>query len=191
LPDYTNKGIAKPDHYYLKINLMATKIQKITPNLWFADQAEEAAKFYTSVFKNSKIGRVSHYGKEGYEVHGMKEGTVLTIEFELDGQKFTALNGGPVFKFNEAVSFIVNCDTQDEINYYWEKLSQGGDKNAQQCGWLKDKFGLSWQVVPTALGDMLQDKDSKKSERVMKALLQMKKLDIEKLEQAYEGGVPA
>jgi predicted 3-demethylubiquinone-9 3-methyltransferase (glyoxalase superfamily) len=170
---------------------MATKIQKITPNLWFADQAGEAAKFYTSVFKNSKIGRTSYYGKEGYEIHGMKEGTILTVEFELDGQKFTALNGGPVFKFNEAVSFIINCDTQDEIDYYWEKLSEGGDKNAQQCGWLKDKFGLSWQVVPTALGDMLQDKDSKKSERVMKVMLKMKKLDLEKLEQAYEGAVPA
>jgi predicted 3-demethylubiquinone-9 3-methyltransferase (glyoxalase superfamily) len=170
---------------------MATKIQKITPNLWFADQAEDAAKFYTSVFKNSKIGRTSYYGKEGFEIHGMKEGTVLTIEFELDGQKFTALNGGPVFKFNEAVSFIVNVDTQDELDYYWEKLSEGGDKKAQQCGWLKDKFGLSWQVVPAKLGDMMQDKDPKKSQRVMKALLQMKKLDIGKLEQAYEGGVPA
>ena len=126
---------------------MAT-MQKITSNLWFDGQAEDAAKFYTSVFKNSSIGRISRYGKEGYDIHKMPEGTVMTVEFELDGQPFVVLHGGPVFKFNEAVSFVVNCDSQTEIDYYWEKLSQGGDKQAQQCGWLKDKYGLSWQVVP-------------------------------------------
>lgn len=166
-------------------------MQKITSNLWFDRQAEEAAKFYTSIFKNSRILKISHYGKEGYETHKMPEGTVLTVEFVIEGQKFVALNGGPIFKFNEAVSFIVNCNSQQEIDYYWEKLSQGGDPSAQVCGWLKDKFGLSWQVVPTQLADMLRDEDKEKSERVMKALLQMKKLDIHALEDAYEGHVVA
>ena len=160
-------------------------MQRITPCLWFDTQAEEAAKFYTSVFKNSRIGRISRYGKEGHEIHGRPEGSVLTVEFELDGQPFTALNGGPVFKFNEAVSFQVFCDSQQELDSYWEKLSKGGDAKAQQCGWLKDQYGVSWQVVPTQLAAMLQDKDSRKSERVMKELLQMKKLDIARLEQAY------
>lgn len=159
-------------------------MQKITSNLWFDRQAEEAAKYYVSIFKNSKIGRISRYGKEGFEIHQMPAGTVMTVEFTLDGQNFVALNGGPIFKFNEAISFIVNCETQDEIDYYWNKLSEGGDKNAQQCGWLKDKYGLSWQVVPTVLEDMIMD-GSKKSESVMRALLQMKKLDIQKLEEAY------
>jgi len=167
---------------------MAT-VQKITPNLWFDKNAEEAVKFYTSVFNNSKIGRVSKYGKEGYEIHGMKEGTVMTIQFWLDGQEFVALNGGPLFNFNEAVSFIVNCDTQAEIDRYWEKLSTGGDKKAQVCGWLKDQFGLSWQIVPKVLPEMLADSDSKKSQRVMKEMLQMKKIDIETLERAYNGAV--
>lgn len=162
---------------------MAT-MQKITSNLWFDTQAEEAAKYYVSIFKNSKIGRISRYGKEGYEIHQRPAGSVMTVEFILEGQTFVALNGGPYFKFNEAISFIVNCETQEEIDYYWYKLSEGGDKNAQQCGWLKDKFGLSWQVVPTILDDMIMD-GSKKSEAVMKALLQMKKLDIQKLEEAY------
>ncbi len=161
-------------------------MQKITPCLWFDDKAEEAANFYTSVFKNSKIGKISRYGKEGYEIHGKPEGTVLTVEFELNGQTFTALNGGPHFKFTEAVSFVINCKTQEEVDYYWEKLSKGGDEKAQQCGWLKDKYGLSWQVVPTVLVEMLQDKDPKKSEKVMKALLQMNKIDIKILQQAYE-----
>jgi len=154
--------------------------------LWFDSQAEEAARFYTSVFKNSKIGRISRYGKEGFEVHGKPEGTVLTVEFEIDGQAFTALNGGPMFKFNEAVSFQVHCETQAEVDHYWDKLSAGGDEKAQQCGWLKDKYGVSWQIVPDALMRMLQDKDAAKSGGVMKAMLQMKKLDIKKLEQAYE-----
>ena len=161
-------------------------MQKISSNLWFDRQAEEAVAYYISVFKNSRIKRVTRYGKEGYDIHKMPAGTVMTIEFELEGQKFVALNGGPVFKFNEAVSFIVNCDSQNEIDYYWEKLTQGGDKNAQQCGWLKDKFGLSWQVVPTSLSEMLGDKDSKRSGAVMNAMLKMKKLDIEKLEEAFQ-----
>ncbi|MGH7886289.1 MAG: VOC family protein, partial [Candidatus Binatia bacterium] len=161
-------------------------MQKITPCLWFDSNAEEAAKFYTSIFKNSKIGKISRYGKEGYEIHGKPEGSVLTVEFELNGQTFTALNGGPAFKFNEAISFQVQCKSQNEVDYYWEKLSTGGDEKAQQCGWLKDKYGVSWQIVPTVLGKMLQDKDAKKSESVMKALLQMKKLDIKRLKQAYE-----
>ncbi len=162
-------------------------MQKITPCLWFDNQAEEAANFYTSIFKNSRIGNITHYGKEGYEIHGREAGTVLTVEFELEGQKFTALNGGPIFKFNEAISFVVQCETQKEVDYYWEKLSEGGDERAQQCGWLKDKYGVSWQIVPDVLGKMLQDKDPLKSERMMRSLLQMKKIDIEKLKRAYEG----
>jgi predicted 3-demethylubiquinone-9 3-methyltransferase (glyoxalase superfamily) len=162
-------------------------MQKITPCLWFDNQAEEAAKFYTSIFKKSKIGNISRYGKEGYEIHGREEGTVLTVDFEIEGQRFTGLNGGPVFKFNEAISFVVHCKTQKEVDYYWEKLSEGGDEKAQQCGWLKDKYGISWQIVPDVLGEMLQDKDQNKSERVMKSLLQMKKLDIEELKRAYKG----
>jgi len=158
-------------------------MQKITPCLWFDSNAEEAVKFYVSIFKNSKSGKIARYGKEGYEIHGRPEGTVLTIEFELNGQTFTALNGGPVFKFNEAISFQIGCKSQKEVDYYWEKLSKGGEKG--QCGWLKDKYGVSWQIVPTVLGEMLQDKDAKISDKVMKALLQMKKLDIKRLKQAY------
>jgi predicted 3-demethylubiquinone-9 3-methyltransferase (glyoxalase superfamily) len=163
---------------------MAIK-QKITSNLWFEYQAEEAARYYTSIFKNSKIGRITHYGKEGFEIHHQPEGKVLTVEFQIEGQDFLALNGGPEFKFSEAISFIVNCETQQEIDYYWEKLSAGGDMNAQQCGWLKDKFGVSWQVVPNLLSDMLSDADKAKSERVMKALMRMKKLDIATFRHAY------
>jgi predicted 3-demethylubiquinone-9 3-methyltransferase (glyoxalase superfamily) len=161
-------------------------MQKIIPCLWFDDKAEEAAKFYASIFKNSKIGDVSRYGKEGYEFHGKEDGTVMTVDFEIEGQQFVALNGGPIFKFNEAISFQVHCETQKEVDYYWEKLSEGGDEKAQQCGWLKDKYGVSWQIVPVVLTKMLQDKDAKKSQRVMKALLQMRKLDIKTLTQAYE-----
>jgi predicted 3-demethylubiquinone-9 3-methyltransferase (glyoxalase superfamily) len=161
-------------------------MKKISPCLWFDDNAEDAVKFYVSIFKNSKVGNVTRYGKEGYEIHKKKEGSVMTIDFEIEGQKFLALNGGPIFKFNEAISFQIYCDTQEEINYYWEKLTEGGDKNAQVCGWLKDKFGVSWQVVPIALIKMLQDKDSKKTERVMKAMLQMHKLDIDALTKAYQ-----
>lgn len=160
-------------------------MQKITSNLWFDTQAEEAAKYYVSIFRNSGIGRISRFGKEGYEIHNMPEGTVMTVEFTIEGQKFVALNGGPIFKFNEAISFIVNCETQEEIDYYWKKLSEGGDKNAQQCGWLKDKYGLSWQIVPSIVDDMIMDPDSKKSEAVMRAMLKMKKIDIKELEEAY------
>ena len=162
---------------------------KITPCLWFDNQAEEAANFYVSIFKNAKIGNITRYGEEGYEIHRRPAGTVMTVEFQLDRQKFMALNGGPVFKFNEAISFQVHCNTQEELDHYWDKLSQGGDKQAQQCGWLKDKYGVSWQIVRTVLSKMLQDKDAEKSQRVMKALLQMKKLDMKRLKQAYEGGI--
>ena len=162
-------------------------IQKIAPCLWFDDQAEEAARFYTGIFKNSKIGTVARYGKAGHEVHGRPAGTVMTVAFELEGQAFTALNGGPVFKFNEAISFQVNCETQAEVDYYWEKLSEGGDVKAQQCGWLKDRYGVSWQVVPRALVEMITDPDSEKSGRAMEAMLRMKKLDIAGLKRAHGG----
>ena len=162
-------------------------VHRITPCLWFDDQAEEAARFYVSIFENSKIVAVSRYGEAGHEIHGRPAGAVLTVEFELDGQGFTALNGGPVFKFNEAVSLQVGCETQDEVDYYWDKLSEQGDKSAQQCGWLKDKYGLSWQVVPSLLPKMMADPDRERTDRVMTALLQMKKLDIEALERAYAG----
>jgi predicted 3-demethylubiquinone-9 3-methyltransferase (glyoxalase superfamily) len=159
---------------------------KITPFLWFDNQAEQAVKFYTSIFKNSKVGKILRYGEEASKISesGRPPGSVLTIEFEIEGQKFTALNGGPQFKFNESVSFVVNCETQDEVDYFWKKLTADGGKESA-CGWLKDKFGLSWQVVPRALIEMLQDKDPKKSERVMKAMLQMQKIDIQKLRTAY------
>src|SRR5207245_1260655 len=159
--------------------------QKITPFLWFDDKAEEAMNFYVSIFNNSKIGSITRYGDEAAEVSGRPKGTVMTVTFQLEGQEFTALNGGPHFKFTEAISFQVHCKSQKEVDYYWDKLSKGGDEKAQQCGWLKDKYGLSWQIVPTVLGKMLNDKDPKKSERVMSALLQMKKLDIKTLKQAY------
>jgi predicted 3-demethylubiquinone-9 3-methyltransferase (glyoxalase superfamily) len=161
--------------------------QRITSNLWFDNQAEEAAKFYTSIFKNSSIGRISRYTEAGKDIHKMPIGSVMTIEFVLDGQTFTGLNGGPVFKFNESISFIVNCETQDEVDYYWEKLNLGGDPNAQQCGWLKDKFGISWQIVPTKFVDMLTDPDAEKAIRVMNTMLSMKKLDLPVLEKAYNG----
>ncbi len=156
-------------------------MQKITPFLWFNDQAEEAMNFYISIFKNSKVINVSRCGDAG---PGPK-GSVLTATFELNGQKFIALNGGPQFNFSEAISFLINCKTQKEIDDLWEKLSAGGTKS--RCGWLKDKFGLSWQVIPTALGEMLQDKDPARSKRVMQAMLQMDKIDIAQLKQAYEG----
>jgi predicted 3-demethylubiquinone-9 3-methyltransferase (glyoxalase superfamily) len=161
-------------------------MQKITPFLWFDHQAEEAAKFYTSVFKNSKVGEILRYDEASAKAAGGTVGSVLTIEFEIEGQKFTALNGGPEFKFNESISFVVNCDTQKEVNYFWEKLTADGGRESH-CGWLKDKFGVSWQIVPTVLIEMLHEKDSEKSERVMKAMLQMQKIDISKLEAAYAG----
>jgi predicted 3-demethylubiquinone-9 3-methyltransferase (glyoxalase superfamily) len=160
-------------------------IQKITPCLWFDDQAEEAAEFYTGIFRNSKIVKIARYGEAGHEIHGKPAGTVMTVAFELDGQAFTALNGGPMFKFNEAISFQVNCETQEEVDYYWEKLSEGGDENAQQCGWLKDKFDASWQIVPSVLLEMINDANSEKSQRAMEAMLQMKKIDIDVLTRAY------
>jgi predicted 3-demethylubiquinone-9 3-methyltransferase (glyoxalase superfamily) len=155
-------------------------MQKITPFLWFDDKAEEAMNFYVSIFKNSKRGRISRYGEAG---PGPK-GAVMVVTFRLDGQEFMALNGGPHFKFTEAISLLVDCETQDEVDALWEKLSEGGAKG--QCGWLKDKYGLSWQIVPTALGEMMSDPDPEKSKRVMNAMLQMKKLDINTLKQAYE-----
>lgn len=167
---------------------MGNKIQKIATNLWFDSQAEEAAEHYTSIFQNSQIGRITRYGKEN--PGGIPEGTVMTVEFQLEGQQFVALNGGPHFKFTEAISFIVHCDNQEELDYYWDKLSEGGDEKAQVCGWLKDKFGVSWQIVPSQLNEMICDPDPDKSERVMKALLQTKaKIDIKTLQQAYEGNV--
>jgi predicted 3-demethylubiquinone-9 3-methyltransferase (glyoxalase superfamily) len=161
-------------------------MQGITPCLWFDHEAEEAATFYVSIFKNAKLGAITRYGQEGRDIHGRPAGSVMTVEFQLDGRNFLALNGGPIFTFNEAVSFQVHCETQDELHYYWTKLSEGGDASAQQCGWLKDKYGLSWQIVPTVLPEMLRDKDSQKSEAVMRALLQMKKLDIGTLQRAFE-----
>jgi len=159
-------------------------LRKITPCLWFDSEAEDAAKFYTSIFKNSKIGKISRYGEAGKEVHGKPPGSVMTVEFELDGQPFTGLNGGPIFKFTEAISFQVDCKTQEEVDHYWDKLTEGGDENAQQCGWLKDRFGVSWQVVPSALAELLSDPDPIKSGRVMNAMLQMKKIDIAELRRA-------
>jgi predicted 3-demethylubiquinone-9 3-methyltransferase (glyoxalase superfamily) len=161
-------------------------MQKITPFLWFDKQAEEAVQFYTSVFKNSKLGRILRYDEASAKAAGGSVGSVLTIEFEIEGQKFTALNGGPQFKFNESVSFVVNCKTQEEVDYFWEKLTAGGGRESE-CGWLKDKFGLSWQVTPTVLIDMLNDKDPKKAGRVMKAMMQMQKIEINKLKAAYAG----
>ena len=158
-------------------------MQTITPCLWFDDNAEEAVKFYVSIFKNSRIGRIARYGESGARVSGRPKGSVMTVTFRLDGQEFMALNGGPFFKFTEAVSFIVNCKTQKEVDRLWENLSAGGRKG--QCGWLKDKYGLSWQIVPSVLDKMLLDKNAEKSERVMSALLRMTKLDIAGLKQAY------
>jgi predicted 3-demethylubiquinone-9 3-methyltransferase (glyoxalase superfamily) len=155
--------------------------------LWFDDQAQAAAEFYTSVFPNSRIVSVARYGEAGREVHGKPPGSVMVVAFELGGQPFTALNGGPVFTFNEAISFQVGCQTQDEIDDYWGKLSAGGDPGAQQCGWLKDKYGVSWQIVPTVLPKLVGDPTSENSQRAMNAMLRMKKLDIAKLEQAYAG----
>jgi predicted 3-demethylubiquinone-9 3-methyltransferase (glyoxalase superfamily) len=163
------------------------ELHLISPCLWFDHQAEDAARFYTRIFENSRIVNITRYGEAGREIHGKAPGTVLTVAFELNGQPFTALNGGPLFKFNEAISFQVHCETQEEVDDYWENLSEGGDENAKQCGWLKDRYGVSWQVVPANLPAMLSDPDPKKSESVMKALLQMKKLDIAQLKAAYEG----
>jgi predicted 3-demethylubiquinone-9 3-methyltransferase (glyoxalase superfamily) len=165
--------------------MIKTIMQKITPHLWFDNNAEEAAKFYTSIFKNSRIVDIARYGEAAAEVSGRPKGTVMTVVFELEGQSFMALNGGPVFKFSPAISFLVSCETQEEVDDLWEKLSEGGE--TEQCGWLKDKYGVSWQIVPNVLGEMLLDKDAKKSERVWQAMLQMKKIDIQGLKKAYTG----
>jgi predicted 3-demethylubiquinone-9 3-methyltransferase (glyoxalase superfamily) len=162
-------------------------MQKITPCLWFDDQAEEAVAFYTAIFNNSKTLTVARYGEAGQETHGKPAGSVMTVAFELAGQAFTALNGGPVFTFNEAISFQVNCETQEEVDYYWQKLSAGGDEKAQQCGWLKDKYGVSWQIVPTVLPKLINDADAEKSKRAMEAMLKMKKIDIDELKRAHAG----
>ncbi len=161
-------------------------MQKITPFLWFDNQAEEAANFYTSIFNNSKIGNITRYDDESAKASGRPEGSVMTVVFQLEGQDFIALNGGPQFKFTEAISFSVDCKTQGEVDELWEKLSAGGEEGP--CGWLKDKYGLSWQIVPTVLVEMLKDKDAEKAKRVTHAMLQMKKLDIETLKRAYEEG---
>lgn len=161
-------------------------MQKIVTFLWFDNQAEEAVNFYVSVFNNSKVGNISRYGEEAAKASGQPAGSVLTIDFQLEGQDFMALNGGPQFKFTEAISLFVNCETQEEIDEFWNKLSAGGEPS--QCGWLKDKYGLSWQIVPTLLVEMLSDPDPVKSQRVMHAMLQMSKLDVNALKQAYEEG---
>ena len=166
---------------------MSVVQQRISPCLWFDDQAEEAAKFYVSLFPNSKLGAIARYGEAGKEFHQKQPGSVMTVEFTLDGQAFLALNGGPMFQFSEAISLQVFCDTQDEIDHYWNGLAAGGDPNAQNCGWLKDKFGLSWQIVPRMLGEIMKGPDAAKSQRAMGALMQMKKLDIAQLRAAYHG----
>ncbi len=163
------------------------QIQKIAPCLWFDDQAEEAVHFYTRIFPNSKISSEMRYSEVGREIHGHEPGSVMTLEFELDGQSFTALNGGPLFRFTEAISFQVFCEDQAEVDYYWERLSEDGDPTAQQCGWLKDRFGVSWQVVPTALFTMLNGGNPAGVERAMATMFQMKKLDIAALQKAYDG----
>lgn len=160
---------------------------KIVPCLWFDKEGEEAARFYTGIFPNSRITETSHYGETGQDVTGGKPGSVLTVSFELDGQPFTALNGGPVFKFNEALSLQIMCDSQEEVDYFWDKLNQGGDPKAQQCGWLKDRYGLSWQVIPQEMLEWMVDPDKARRERVFAAMLQMKKLDLAAARRAYEG----
>lgn len=174
------------DYSRLRRNSMPV-VQKISPCLWFDDQGEQAAKFYAGIFANSRIVKIARYGEAGREFHGRAPGSVMTVAFELDGQPFTALNGGPHFKFNEAISLQVSCDTQEELDHFWEKLSLGGDDQAQQCGWLRDRYGVSWQIVPAKLADWASDPDEVKSQRVMQALMQMKKLDIAVLKQAYAG----
>ncbi len=158
-------------------------MQRLSVNLWFEKEAMEAVDFYISIFKNSRIIRITHYGKEGQEIHKMPDGMIMTVEFELDGLRFVALNGGPLFKFTEAVSIIVNCQNQEEVDHYWEKLTNGGNRLAQQCGWLKDKYGVSWQVVPTMLPDLIHKEDGEKERPVMKVMMDMKKIDIKKLEE--------
>jgi predicted 3-demethylubiquinone-9 3-methyltransferase (glyoxalase superfamily) len=164
---------------------MVASVQEITPCLWFDTQAEEAANFYVSIFDDSRIMRILRYGEAGREIHGKPAGSLMTVEFELNGQRFTALNGGPQFKFTEAISLQVDCETQEEVDYFWERLTENGEEVA--CGWLKDKYGLSWQIGLTALGEMLSDPDHEKTDRVTNAFLQMKKLDLAALQRAYSG----
>jgi predicted 3-demethylubiquinone-9 3-methyltransferase (glyoxalase superfamily) len=161
-------------------------MQKITPFLWFDNNAEEALNFYVSIFKNSKVGKVTRYNEASAKAAGRPKGSVMTMEFQLEGQNFVAINGGPHFKFTEAISFVVDCETQEEVDYFWEKLTADGGQESQ-CAWLKDKYGLSWQIVPRVLIEMLQDKDAQKAQRVMEAMLQMRKIDIATLKRAYEG----
>ena len=168
---------------------MATTLQKITPFLWFDDNAEEAARFYVSVFKNSRVGPASRYDEDTARAAGRPKGSVMTVPFEIEGQAFTALNGGPAFKFTEAISFVVNCESQDEVDYFWETLSAGGQE--VECGWLKDRFGVSWQIVPRVLMQMLEDPDAARLARVMRAMMTMKKFDIAALKRAYEGRAAA
>ena len=160
---------------------------RIAPCLWFADQAEEAARFYTGIFRNSKIHRITRYSEVGQEFHHRPAGSVMTVDFELDGVPFTGLNGGPIFQFNEAISLQVFCKDQAEVDYYWDKLGQGGDPTAQQCGWLKDKFGVSWQVVPEKLVELVADQARPGGKRAMAAMLKMKKIDLATVEAAYQG----
>jgi len=162
-------------------------LERITPCLWFDHEAESAARFYVEVFPNSRINVVSYYGEAGQAIHGRPPGSVMVVAFELDGRSFTALNGGPIFKFSEAISFQINCATQEEVDHYWQRLGEGGDAQAQQCGWLKDRYGVSWQVVPDRMSELMTATDPRKSERVMAAMLQMKKLDIAELERAFAG----
>lgn len=162
------------------------RFAKITPCLWFDHQAEQAAEFYTSIFPDSRILGLTRFGKVGNEIHGMSEGTVMTVEFELHGHPFVALNGGPIFRFTEAISFQIDCEDQAEIDHYWERLGAGGDERAQQCGWLKDRFGVSWQVTSHVMKEMLTGPDRAKSERVMASMLQMKKIDLVELERVYQ-----
>ncbi len=162
-------------------------MKPISPCLWMDSQAEEAAIFYTAIFPNSRILNITRFTEAGQEIHGKQPGSVMTVDFELNGQQYTVLNGGPMFKINEAISFQVNCETQEEIDHFWGKLSEDGDENAQQCGWLKDKFGVSWQIVPTALGELLKSSDDEKNQRMLQAMFQMKKLDIAELKRAHAG----
>jgi predicted 3-demethylubiquinone-9 3-methyltransferase (glyoxalase superfamily) len=163
------------------------RLQRISPCLWFDDQAEEAAQYYTGIFKNSRIKSITRYSSAGFEIHKKPAGSVMTVQFELDGQQFTALNGGPEFKFNEAISLEVNCETQDEIDYYWQRLSSGGDPAAQVCGWLKDRYGVSWQVVPADINKLFEDAESPGAQAAMEAMLKMKKIDIAALQEAHDG----
>lgn len=162
-------------------------VEKITPCLWFDSEAEEAAKFYISIFKNSAIEKITHYGKAGFDKHGRPEGSVMTVTFRLENQTITALNGGPMFTHSPAVSFVVHCESQAEVDYFWDKLGEGADAIWQACGWLKDKFGLSWQIVPEAMFALITDKDADKSARAMTAMMQMKKLDLAAVQRAYDG----